>query len=93
MLCDHPTRRNPTLTTEKADISDKNSLIAAFRGADAVFAVTDYWSIMSKSKEISYGKDIAEACQANKVQHLIWSTLEDVNKGWYPRSSSYLTCS
>lgn len=62
----------------KADLNDPSSLKAAFDGAFAVFAVTNYWETMSKSTEITQGKNIVDAAIATGVKHLIISSLPDV---------------
>jgi NmrA-like family len=36
----------------KADLNDKNSLISAFQGANAIFAVTDFWAPFSDPDNI-----------------------------------------
>jgi hypothetical protein len=36
----------------KADLDDKNSLISAFQGANAIFAVTDFWAPFSNPENI-----------------------------------------
>ena len=61
----------------KADLDDVESLKKAFQGADAVYAVTNFWEHFSGEKEKTQAKNIAEAAQAAGVKHVIWSTLED----------------
>jgi uncharacterized protein YbjT (DUF2867 family) len=58
-----------------ADLDDVGSLRAAFKGADAVFAVTNFWEHFSADKEIAQARNIAQAAVGAK--HVIWSTLED----------------
>jgi uncharacterized protein YbjT (DUF2867 family) len=64
---------------KKANMENKESLIEAFKGADAVFAVTQPWSDDNKhcfpEKEIQQGKNIVDACVANKVGHLLFSSV------------------
>jgi uncharacterized protein YbjT (DUF2867 family) len=62
----------------KADLNDPSSLEAAFNGAFAVFAVTNYWETMSKSTEITQGKNIVDAAIATGVKHLVISSLPNV---------------
>lgn len=62
----------------KADLNDPSSLQAAFHGAFAAFAVTNYWETMSKSTEIAQGKNIVDAAIATGVKHLILSSLPNV---------------
>ena len=47
------------------DLNDKASLVAAFKGAYAVYAVTDYWqgAGMDMQKEIEQGKAIVDAAK------------------------------
>ncbi|KAI9889276.1 MAG: hypothetical protein M1814_005651 [Vezdaea aestivalis] len=69
------------------DLDDPASLTSAFKGAYAVFAVTNYWEKMSGEVEFAQGKAIADTAKAEGVQHLIWSSLLDINeltKGEYP---------
>ena len=66
--------------TVKADVEDVESLKDALQHSYAVFAVTNYWEKMSKSGEIQQGKNIADACKALGVNHLIWSSLPHVTK-------------
>ncbi|KAL1714152.1 hypothetical protein EV715DRAFT_210161 [Schizophyllum commune] len=63
-----------------ADLNDKNSLREAFRGAHGVFGVTNFWDTLSGDKEVAQGKNIADACKEENVQHLVWSSLLNVNK-------------
>ena len=49
--------------TVAADTNDKSSLLAAFKGAYAVFAVTNYWEKMDAELEVRQGKDIADAAK------------------------------
>lgn len=64
----------------KADLTDPASLQAALKGSYAVFAVTNFWESMSKSTEVTQGRNIADACAAVGVKHLIWSTLPHVTE-------------
>ncbi|ORY30795.1 hscarg protein [Naematelia encephala] len=63
-----------------ADLDHKDSLIKAFQGAYAVFAVTDYWNTLSKDVEIQQGKNIADAAKTTGVEHFIFSTLINATK-------------
>jgi hypothetical protein len=66
-----------------ADLNDLSSLIAAFKGSNAIFAVTDFWSPfgrMGKEKtaalEVQQGKNLADAAaQTATLEHYFWSTL------------------
>ncbi|DAA75428.1 TPA_exp: putative NmrA family transcriptional regulator [Trichophyton benhamiae CBS 112371] len=64
----------------KADLNSKESLIEAFKGAYAVYAVTNFWETGSAETEIRQGKNIADAAKEDNVQHLIWSSLINVTK-------------
>ncbi|PRP82579.1 hypothetical protein PROFUN_04884 [Planoprotostelium fungivorum] len=64
----------------KADISDYDQLLAAFDGAHAVFAVTNFWEHLNKEKEVADGKRMADAAKAAGVKHYIWSSLDSVEK-------------
>lgn len=68
----------------KADLSDKNSLVAAFQNATAIFAVTDFWvpyltylsAAEAQDLEYTQGRNIADAASTiSTLEHLIWSTL------------------
>ena len=66
-----------------ADIDDKESLAKAFDGAYGAFCVTFFWAHYSAEKEMAEAKIMAEAAKEAGVQHVIWSTLEDVRE-WVP---------
>ncbi len=61
----------------EADLNDIESVREAMRGAYAAYCVTFFWEHMSPEKEDSQVKNLAEAARAEKLQHVIWSTLED----------------
>ncbi|GAB4815165.1 hypothetical protein N2152v2_002211 [Parachlorella kessleri] len=50
----------------KADFDDVESLKSAFQGADAVFAVTDFWKAcgLDPYKEIQQGKNLVDAAKS-----------------------------
>ena len=48
-----------------ADIGDRDSIEAAFKGAYAVFAMTNYWEKMDKDLEIRQGKNIADLAKVS----------------------------
>jgi hypothetical protein len=64
----------------KGDLDDADSLRTAVQGSHGVFGVTDFWSIMSKSREIQQGKNILAACKSADVKHFVWSSLPNVSK-------------
>ncbi len=67
----------------KADLNDKDSLRLALTGAYAVFAITDWQSILDKEKEIQLGKNAADIAKELNIQHFIYSSLPDVTKSKY----------
>jgi uncharacterized protein YbjT (DUF2867 family) len=61
-----------------ADLDRPSSLGPALRGAQAVFAVTDFWAHGDAERELRQAGHIAEAASASPaLEHLVWSTLED----------------
>ncbi|PGH23045.1 hypothetical protein AJ80_02818 [Polytolypa hystricis UAMH7299] len=68
-----------------ADLTDEESLVRAFDGAYAIFAVTDFLEPFikfgpEKAKEIEYqhGVNLARAAsRTSTLEHYIWSTLPD----------------
>jgi uncharacterized protein YbjT (DUF2867 family) len=66
----------------KADNDDRVSLIAAFKGADAVFAVQNYWlPNVGKEGEIRQGKLAADAAKQASVRHFIYSSVGAAHRG------------
>ncbi|MES1156149.1 MAG: NmrA/HSCARG family protein [Alphaproteobacteria bacterium] len=63
-----------------ADIDDPESVASAFRGAYGVYCVTFFWAHFSAEREMAEAKTMAEAAARENVEHVIWSTLEDVRK-------------
>src|SRR5215213_9910090 len=66
-----------------ADLDDEASLERAFRGAYGAFGLTNFWEHFSPEKEYAQAGNMARAAKAAKLQHVIWSTLEDTRK-WVP---------
>lgn len=64
----------------EGDVNSKESLEKALAGAYAVFAVTNYWEKMDPELEKRQGRLIADVSVAAGVQHLIWSSLYNVNE-------------
>src|SRR4029077_12911342 len=64
----------------KADLDDLDSLKNAFAGAYGAYCVTNFWEHFSAEKEKAQAKNLAEACRAAGVTHVIWSTLEDTRE-------------
>jgi len=62
---------------QHADLDDPASLAQAFAGAHALFAMTNFWEHGSAERELVQAANIAAAARANRVKHVMWSTLED----------------
>ncbi len=61
----------------KGDLTDLASLTEAFKNADGVFVVTNFWE---GADEIAQGKIAIQAAKDAGVNHFIWSTLPNVEK-------------
>lgn len=61
----------------QGDFNDVESLKKAFAGAYGVFCVTNFWETMDAEQEKKHANNLAVACEANKIQHVVWSTLEN----------------
>jgi uncharacterized protein YbjT (DUF2867 family) len=70
-----------------ADLDDAESVKRAFQGAYGAFCVTNFWEHFSPEKEQAQARNMAAAAKAAGLQHVIWSTLEDVRK-WVPLSDN-----
>jgi uncharacterized protein YbjT (DUF2867 family) len=68
----------------QADLDDVESLKKAFAGAHGVYAVTNFCEHFSGDKEKAQAKNVAEAAKAAGVEHVIWSTLEDIRQFMKP---------
>jgi len=64
----------------EADLDNEASLAKAFDGAYGAYCVTNFWEHFTPAKEVSQARNMAQAAQAAKLQHVIWSTLEDTRK-------------
>jgi uncharacterized protein YbjT (DUF2867 family) len=64
----------------EANLDDEASLAKAFDGAYGAFCVTNYWEHLTPAKELSQARNMAQAAKAAKLEHVIWSTLEDTRK-------------
>ena len=69
------------------DVDDGASLERAFAGAYGAFCVTFYWDHFSPEKELAHAAGMVQAAKAAKLQHVIWSTLEDTRQ-WVPLSDN-----
>lgn len=67
----------------QADLDDRASLERAFEGAHGAFCVTNFWEHFSPEKEIAQATNMAHAAKSAGVEHVIWSTLEDMRR-WVP---------
>ncbi|KNE62263.1 hypothetical protein AMAG_07499 [Allomyces macrogynus ATCC 38327] len=77
----------------KCDIDLREDLEAAFDGADAVFAMTNFWDVITLARgdinfEYRQGKLMADVAKAKGVKHFIWSSLPNVHE----ISHGTLTC-
>ena len=61
-----------------ADLNRPETLKTAFEGAYGVFAVTNFWE--NGTDELAQGTAAVNAAKAAGVQHLVWSTLPNVEK-------------
>ena len=64
----------------EADLDSVESLTKAFTGAYGVFGLTNFWEHFSADKEKEQATNIAEAAKRAGVQHVVWSTFEDVRE-------------
>lgn len=73
----------------QANLDDVASLVAAFKGSYAIFAVTDFWTMFTHmgkdeavSREVQQGRNMVDAAEAtmDTLQHYIWSTLADTGR-------------
>lgn len=64
----------------QADLHDPASVKRAFDGAYGAYCVTFFWAHMSPEIELGEARSMAEAAKAARLQHVVWSTLEDTRK-------------
>lgn len=68
----------------QADLDEPSTLAAAFDGADAAFAVTDFWQHLDARRELRQAAALAEAAAVatarGRLRQLLWSTLEDTRE-------------
>jgi uncharacterized protein YbjT (DUF2867 family) len=64
----------------EASVDDEASLTRAFQGAYGAYCVTFFWDHYSPEKETAEARNMAQAAKAAGLQHVIWSTLEDVRQ-------------
>ncbi|KAM9305393.1 uncharacterized protein PAF06_013941 [Gastrophryne carolinensis] len=63
-----------------ADLDDEKSLENALKGAYGAFVVTNYWDHCNKEKEVNQGKRIVDLAKRLRLQHVVYSGLENVYK-------------
>jgi len=63
-----------------ADLADPASVERAFAGAYGAYCVTFFWNHMSPDKEREEARALANAAKAARLQHVVWSTLEDTRR-------------
>jgi uncharacterized protein YbjT (DUF2867 family) len=64
----------------RADIDDAATVSRALQGAYGAYFVTFYWAHFSPEKETAEAAMYAQAAKDARLQHVIWSTLEDVRE-------------
>ena len=67
----------------EADIGDLDSVTRAFTGAAGAYCVANFWEHFSPDTELAQARTMATAAKTTRVEHLIWSTLEDTRR-WVP---------
>ncbi len=70
-----------------ANVDDPETLNRAFDGAYGAYCVTFFWDHFSPEKELAQATAMARAAKHARLQHVIWSTLEDTRK-WVPLSDN-----
>ncbi|KFY13102.1 hypothetical protein V492_03479 [Pseudogymnoascus sp. VKM F-4246] len=63
-----------------ADLNNEKDVARVLKGAYGAFAVTNFWETADPNVEIAQGKNVADAAKETGLQHLVWSSLIDVNK-------------
>jgi len=58
----------------QGDLEDPATLPAVLRGAYGVYSVQDFWAVGAK-REISQGKNLADAAKKAGVQHFVYSSV------------------
>ncbi|KAL3848411.1 hypothetical protein ACJMK2_019269 [Sinanodonta woodiana] len=61
----------------KGDTDDKEGLKKILSGAYGCFLVTNYFDHFDKNREIQQGKNVADACKAAGIKHLVFSGLDN----------------
>jgi uncharacterized protein YbjT (DUF2867 family) len=63
-----------------ADVDDAASLERAFAGAYGAYCVTFFWAHFSPEKELAEAAAMAQAARTARLEHVVWSTLEDTRR-------------
>ncbi len=63
-----------------ADVDDPSSVARALEGAYGAYFVTFYWAHFSPEKELAEVRIMAEAASRARIEHAVWSTLEDTRR-------------
>src|SRR5512142_3361584 len=63
-----------------ADLDDVASVRRAFEGAYGAYCVTNYWEHFSPEREKKQASNLAQAAKDARLEHVLWSTLEDVRR-------------
>jgi len=65
----------------KGNLKDKNSVLQAMKGADLVYAVSDFWDDPEHPEaELEQGKNIMDAAKEIGVKHVVFSSLENTSQ-------------
>ncbi|KAK3903310.1 NmrA-like family domain-containing protein 1 [Staphylotrichum tortipilum] len=65
---------------KSANLDSKSSVVEAVAGSHTVFLVTNYWESKDAAKELSQGKNVADAAKEGGVSHIIFSSLLNVTE-------------
>ncbi|EJD43416.1 NAD(P)-binding protein [Auricularia subglabra TFB-10046 SS5] len=62
-------------------VGNEAAVLEAFKGAEIVFAVTNFWEHLDSARETAEGKLMVDAAKAVGAKLFVWSGLEDITKG------------
>jgi uncharacterized protein YbjT (DUF2867 family) len=62
-------------TIIKGNLNDPESLLAATKGVDAVFCVTNFWEVRTGKKEVDQNKNLCDASVINGVKHFVLASI------------------
>jgi len=63
---------SPKVEVVEGDAHNYDSLLAAFKGAWAVFAVTNFWDPSVGQNESKCGMNMAKAAKTSGVKYFVW---------------------